>query len=363
MMQLSFNPFGRKKKTGNPTEDGGMPPLLYSPGEDALWHHPAIADLFFDGCLPAEISARLGVQSGLESLSSSLAILDSVMTSPAMSQGLQPQEAALISKARFPRTPAMRPNKAWGQEPAKAAYACRFPSAVCILRLLQSFSIHRIRVALHPMWSSDCPREQVAAAFSKCVDMAKKMPGHSLADKAGVALVEAEEAARRAAVAAGGEEEPPVNLPAFFGHHQPSLVRHELTHGAPGVASVASASGQLMTEAAGGGRDESLVRMIGRVVERVKALGPSDIVIIPAGWERGDEAKDDQIKAHCLLVVVGREQGPSGALSVSVCNIGEGSDYHAGTATRPSATRRTTPLSQLTSPRPRSAGAARGRRD
>ena len=44
---------------------------------------------------------------------------------------------------------------------------------------------------------------KVASAFEGCWEVATKMPGRSMMDKAGIALVSAEEMARRAAVAAG----------------------------------------------------------------------------------------------------------------------------------------------------------------
>ena len=63
------------------------------------------------------------------------------------------------------------------------------------------------------------------------------------------------------------------------------LERTELIVGCcVGAASITSlAGGQLLTEAAGGGRDEGLVRMIGRIVESIKNLQPGNVSIIPAG--------------------------------------------------------------------------------
>lgn len=137
-----------------------------------------------------------------------------------------------------------------------------------------------------------CPL-QVADAFEKCKQMAKKMPGHSMTDKAGVAMVEAEEMARRAAAAAGWLRKATTICFALFSLSTawPSVTHlhcHQnatLTVGCcAGAASITSlAGGQLLTEAAGGGRDEGLVRMIGRIVDGIKSLQPGNVSIIPAG--------------------------------------------------------------------------------
>jgi hypothetical protein len=132
----------------------------------------------------------------------------------------------------------------------------------------------------------------VADAFAKCGQMAKKMPGHSISDKAGVAMVEAEEMARRAAAAAGWlhRAESPHAAPKHSLRSMTFINSRDLESAVlmadccTGAASINSlAGGQLLTEAAGGGRDEGLVRMIGRIVEGIKILQPGNVSIIPAG--------------------------------------------------------------------------------
>lgn len=95
MLRLPFNPFGKKEKTGEASEEGGIPPLIYSPDKgDGLWHHPAISDLFADGFIPA----RMDISPGLEVLASSLALLEEVMSSPAFTKNIPPTEAILVGQ-------------------------------------------------------------------------------------------------------------------------------------------------------------------------------------------------------------------------------------------------------------------------
>lgn len=212
MLRLPFNPFGKKEKTGEASEEGGIPPLIYSPDKDGLWHHPAVSDLFADGFIPA----RMDLSPGLGMLASSITLLEEVMSSPAFTRDIPPTEANVVAQVSlclpFYSLSAITCILAWIQvleifDAVTFAYrrarACVFEHgrrngrATC--KMFAPPSPHRASPA---SLNRTCPF-QVADAFAKCGQMARKMPGHSMADKAGVAMVEAEEMARRAAAAAG----------------------------------------------------------------------------------------------------------------------------------------------------------------
>ena len=98
MLHLPFNPFGKKGNNEEASVEERIPALPYAEGQDPIWHHPALHDVFCDGFLAEDASFRIGAGRGLESLIGSLGLLTRVLESPTFTQNLSMEEAISVSK-------------------------------------------------------------------------------------------------------------------------------------------------------------------------------------------------------------------------------------------------------------------------